>query len=75
MLTLIAAFAGLLRLHAQLDPDVAAAASGVSQLKELAGGGVELYQGHHPLHPRRGGSVREALLVSPVDETLLKVRT
>lgn len=55
--------AGLLRLHAQLDPDAAATASGVSQLKEPAGGGVELHQGHHALHPRRGGAIREALLV------------
>lgn len=25
---------------------------------------MELHQGHHALHPRRGGPVREALLVS-----------
>lgn len=61
-------FVGLLWLHAQLDPDVAAAASGLAQLKEPIRGGVELHQGHHSLHPRRGGPVWEAFLVSPLPE-------
>ncbi|CAB1343885.1 unnamed protein product, partial [Coregonus sp. 'balchen'] len=33
-------------------------------LKNVLEEGVELYQGHHPLHQRRGGSVRETLLVT-----------
>lgn len=57
-------FVGLLWLHAQLDPDVAAAASGFSQLKEPVRGRVELHQGPHSLHPWRGGPVWEAFLVS-----------
>uniref|UniRef100_A0A3Q3G2L4 Mitogen-activated protein kinase kinase kinase N-terminal domain-containing protein n=1 Tax=Labrus bergylta TaxID=56723 RepID=A0A3Q3G2L4_9LABR len=47
-----------------LDPDVAAAASGLSQPKEPVRGGVELHKGHHSLHPRRRGAVWEAFLVS-----------
>lgn len=57
-------FVGLLWLHAQLDPDVAAAASGFSQLKEPVRGRVELHQGPHSLHPWRRGPVWEAFLVS-----------
>lgn len=64
VLTCTTVVAGLLRLHAQLDPDVAAAASGVSQLKEPVRGGVALHKGHHALHPRRRGPVWEAFLVS-----------
>jgi len=60
----VSVHAGVLWLYAQLDPDVTAAASSLPQPEEPAGGGVELHQSYHSIHPGWRSPVWKTLLVS-----------